>query len=443
MGDYRAKSWWFETLPETIVPNPSLKGSETADVVIIGGGYTGLSTAYHLKKMKPNLDVRVVESDICGYGASGRNGGFSMTLFGLTKGITKLRFNDQNARAAHQYMEQAVDYLHDMITQNEINCDYERSGYLLVGTSPAQEKRIENDFKIIERWGLGGVERWSRERLAEEFKTDFYRVGWFESRCGILNPAKLARGMKELTESTGAVIYESSPVKQFARKEKAGFIVETNEGSLESEYLVFATNAYSILFPQLKNLQRPAFTHIVMSEPLTAEQYDSIGWKNRTGLEDARDLIHYYRLTADNRIIMGGGDVSLTYGTDLDRDLNDAVFAHLENHVTEVFPQLEGLQFTHRWGGPVSITLDMAPVIGYLGEDHKALFSLGCMGHGVSLTTLNGKTIAELIAGEQTERTEMFFVGRRTFPWPPELISYGLSHAVRGFMKAEDKLLYK
>jgi glycine/D-amino acid oxidase-like deaminating enzyme len=443
MTDYRSKSWWLESLPEAITPNPVLAGRETADVAVIGGGYTGLSVGYHLKQLNPDLDVRIIESDVCGYGASGRNGGFSMTLFGLTKGITKFRFNDHKARAAHIYMENAVDYLHEVITQNNIECQYEKSGYLLVGTSPGQVRRVEHDFKIMEKWGLGGVERWDRARLAEEFHTDFYKIGWFEPRCGILNPARLARGMKKLAEAEGAVIYENSPVKSFGRKAGGGFVVKTEQGILESDYLVLATNAYSILFPELKKLQYPAFTHIVMSEPLTPEQYNAIGWKNRAGVEDARDLIHYYRLTADNRIVMGGGDVSLGYGADLDKDLNEQTFAHLKAHVTEVFPQLAGLRFTHQWGGPVSITMDMTPVIGYLGNDKKAIFSMGCIGHGVSLTTYNGKTIAEMITGQQTERTEMFFVGRKVFPWPPNLITYGLGHAVRGFMKLEDRLYYK
>ena len=443
MTDYRSKSWWLESLPQEIIPNPGLSGKEHADVVVIGGGYTGLSVGYHLKQMKPDMDVRIIESDVCGYGASGRNGGFSMTLFGLTKGITKFRFNDEKAKNAHIYMEKSVDYLHEVITQNEIGCDYERSGYLLVGTSPGQVKRVEHDFKIMEKWGLGGVERWERTRLSEEFNTDFYKLGWFEPRCGIVNPAKLARGLKDLAEAQGAVIYENSPVNSFARKTTSGFIVKTDQGEIHSEYLVLATNAYSVLFPQLKKLQFPAFTHIVMSEPLTRDQYDAIGWKNRAGIEDARDLIHYYRLTADNRIVMGGGDVSLGYGTNLDKDLNEKTFTHLKHHVTEVFPQLKGLRFTHEWGGPVSITTDMSPVIGYLGKDKKAIFSMGCIGHGVSLTTMNGRTIAEMITGEKTERTDMFFVGRKVFPWPPDLVTYGLGQAIRGFMKIEDLVYYK
>jgi glycine/D-amino acid oxidase-like deaminating enzyme len=420
-----------------------LDGSNTADVTIIGGGYTGLSAGYHLKKFHPEMDVCLLESDICGYGASGRNGGFSMTLFGLTKGITALRFDHQKARSAHVYMEQAVDYLHDLITTHNIDCDYEQSGYLLVATSPAQIRRIEHDFEIMKKWGLSHhVQRWDKKRLSREFQTDYYSLGWFEPGCGILNPAKLARGMKTLAEKTGVKICEQSPVTGFSRQKDKTFTVSTPSGRIQSRHLVFATNAYSMLFPELRALQRPAFTHIVMTEPLSDAKLQSIGWQSRAGIEDARDLIHYYRLTKDNRIVMGGGDVSLTYGTDLDADLNEKTFAHLESHVTQIFPQLKGIGFTHHWGGPVSVTLDMAPVIGFLGTDQKAIFSMGCIGHGVSMTTQNGRTIAELICGRHTERTNMFFVGRKTLPWPAEPLAFGLSQSVRGFMKLEDRLYY-
>jgi glycine/D-amino acid oxidase-like deaminating enzyme len=443
MSDYASKSWWLESLPEPIVANAPLAGAQKADVTVIGGGYTGLSTACHLKRLDPGIDVRVVEADVCGYGASGRNGGFSMTLFGLTKGITRLRFDDRKARAAHRYMEAAVDGLHALITENRIDCDYERSGYLLVGTSPAQVRRVEHDFEIIEKWGVTGIERWDRQRLAEEFNTDYYQVGWFEPRCGIVQPAKLARGMKALAEKLGARIYENSPVARFSKNTGGGYTVKTATGELRSDYLVLATNAYAVLFPQLRSLQRPVFTHIVMTEPLSADRMARIGWRCRAGVEDARDLIHYYRLTRDNRIAMGGGDVSLTYGDDLDRDLNEKIFAHLERHVTEVFPRLRGIRFTHRWGGPVSVTLDMAPVIGFLGADRTAIFSLGCIGHGVSLSQYNGLTIAELITGRRTWRTGMFFVGRKVLPWPADPVTHGAVHAIRGFMKLEDRIYYK
>ncbi len=157
--------------------------------------------------------------------------------------------------------------------------------------------------------------------------------------------------------------------------------------------LVLATNAYSLLIPQLRRKQAPAFTHIVLTEPLSERHLAEIGWCNRQGIEDARNLVHYYRLTADNRLLMGGSDVSLTYGDDMEHDKNARIFADLERDVVKIFPPLQGVRFTHRWGGPVSVTVDMAPALGYLG-DQRAVYSLGCIGHGVSLAHLNGQTIS-------------------------------------------------
>ncbi len=437
------KSYWLQSLAPAIRPNAELEGEQRADVVVIGGGYTGLSTAFHLKKLDRSIDVKVLESHICGYGASGRNGGFSMTLFGLTKAITQLRFGRERAVAAQRYMEEAVDYLHHLITENKLDCDYEQSGYLLVATSSAQKRRLEHEFKIAERWRLNGIERWDGQRLRREFQTRAYLLGWFEPRCGILHPAKLARAMKRLAESRGAVIYENSPVQRISRTGQGAFRVITEKGVITADAMVLATNAYSIAFPELRALQTPIFTHIVLTEPLSDEQMAAIGWRCRAGIEDARNFIHYYRLTRDNRIAMGGGDVTLTFGRNLNKDINARIFRHLERHLLTIFPQLEGIRFTHRWGGPVSITTDMAPVIGFLGKDRRAVFSLGCIGHGVSMTHYNGLTIAELLCGQSTPRTEMFFVGRKIIPWPPEPVRFALSHLIRGYMKMEDVLLYR
>ncbi len=418
---------------------PALEGEERCDIAIIGGGFTGLSTAFHARRLLPGADVRVLEANVCGFGASGRNGGFSMTLFGLTKGITAFRFGTQKAIAAHHYMEEAVDYLDGIIRKHRIACDYERSGYLLVATSEAQRKRVEHELRLAERWKISGVETWDESRLRAEFSSPLYRLGWYEPRCGILNPAKLARGWMKLAQKTGAHVYENTPVSSIEDTGRE-FRIGTQGGSLRAQRLVFATNAYSILFGQLASKQSPAFTHVVLSEPLTRAQMRSIGWRARCGVEDARNLIHYYRLTKDNRILMGGGDVSIAYGTGLNRDHNAQTFAHLRKHVTEVFPELQGLRFTHAWGGPVSITVDMAPAIGRVGRGGRALYSFGTIGHGVSMTAYNGLTLAEMLAGKTTPRTQMFFVGRRTIPWPPHPIRFPITHAIRAGLRVEDAL---
>ena len=211
-----------------------------------------------------------------------------------------------------------------------------------------------------------------------------------------------------------ARIYEYSPLLKVEKIDRDGYryALKTPKGVLRVKRVVFATNAYSILFPELYKYQTPAFTRIVMTEPLTDEQMESIGWGNRAGIEDVRNFIHYYRLTKDNRIVLGGGDVGVTYGRNMEKDLDRGNFEHLKRYLFWVFPQLKGIKFTHEWGGPVSITMDMTPAIGFI-DDKSMVYALGYIGHGVSATFNVGRTVAELLLNIDTQRTRHFIVGRK------------------------------
>jgi glycine/D-amino acid oxidase-like deaminating enzyme len=178
---------------------------------------------------------------------------------------------------------------------------------------------------------------------------------------------------------------------------------------------------------------------MVVTDPLTTAQLEPIGWKNRQGIEDARNLVHYFRLTVDDRLTMGGSDVSIAYGRDMDRDLNESTFQNLERDIVWLFPSLNGARITHRWGGPVSVPVDLAPAMGHLG-DQRAVYSLGCVGHGVSMTHLNGRTLADLVLERKTDLTDTWFVDRRLIPWPPEPLRLVASQAIRGYLKVEDAL---
>jgi glycine/D-amino acid oxidase-like deaminating enzyme len=265
-----------------------------------------------------------------------------------------------------------------------------------------------------------------------------YLGAWWEPRCGILNPAKLAWGWAEVIRPMGVEVYENTPVAEIARENGKVRLVTPN-GTVRADKVVMATNAWSHFFKDLKRKQIPVWTHIVMTEPLKETHFNEIGWQNRQGIEDARNLVHYYRLTADNRLVMGGRDVSLSYGTDMEKDLNPVTFEGLRDDVHELFPVLKDIRFTHEWGGPVSVPLDMAPAIGYVG-DKNVVYSLGTVGHGVSMTQLNGRTVADLILEHKTDLTDVFFVNRRTIPWPPEPLRNLTIKAILGYMHWEDRI---
>jgi glycine/D-amino acid oxidase-like deaminating enzyme len=262
--------------------------------------------------------------------------------------------------------------------------------------------------------------------------------GWHEPRCGLIDPAKLVRELKRVVEARGGAVFEQTPVEEVNRVE-GGFHLHTRGGLVRADRVVFATNGWSGRFPQLRRRQMPAFTHVVVTEPLSAAQREAIGWAGRQGLEDARNMIHYFRLTPDDRILIGGNDVTLPFGRGMQHDLNARVFARLEARLARMFPALGEVRVADRWGGPVSVPLDMVPAIGFVG-DRRAVYSLGCMGHGVSLTHLNGKTIADLLLERDTELTRTWFVGRRVLPWPPEPLRFVAASAVRAALRLQDAL---
>jgi glycine/D-amino acid oxidase-like deaminating enzyme len=436
MNDHRDKSYWLENYGP-YSPSPPLEGDLDVDVAIIGAGYTGLSTALNLRKDQPGLKVVVLEAEVVGYGASGRNGGFSMTLFGLEPAVTKAIFGHQRTIEAHRYMERAVDYVDGLINGYDLQSGYWFPGFLRAATTPVYVKRIQNDFNILSSLGITGIEWLEAGEIRAEVNSPRFLGGWWEPRCGLLDPAKHVRELKRIAQEEGALILEYTPVSEIIREEN--FTLITPRGKVAAEKIAFATNVYSHLVPELKSKKVPAFTHMVITEPLKEEHFADIGWVNRQGIEDARNLVHYFRLTVDKRLAMGGSDISISYGRDMDCDRNERIFMDLERDITWLFPILMGIKLTHRWGGPVSVPVDLAPAIGYIG-DQRAVYSLGCLGHGVSMAHLNGRTLKGLILEIDTELTDVWFVNRRLIPWPPEPLRLILSHAIRGYLWIEDAI---
>ncbi len=436
MLDHRDKSFWLATYGD-YTPEPPLQGESKLDIAIIGGGFTGLSTAFNLRLADPGLSVAVLEAEIVGFGASGRNGGFSMTLFGLEPAVTKAIFGHQRTVDAHRYMERAVDYVDQLVKQYNLQSDYWYPGFLRAATTPGYARRIQHDLEILTSMGIGGISWIESDQIKSEVNSPRFLGGWWEPRSGLLNPARQVRELKRLAMQFGALVYENTPVTEIHRGSE--FTLVTPQGKLIAKKIIFATNAYSHLFPELRRRQVPAFTHMIVTEPLSPAQLEPIGWHNRQGIEDARNLVHYFRLTIDNRLAMGGSDVSLAYGGDMEHDLNDVTFAGLERDITWLFPHLKGVKITHRWGGPVSVPIDMAPAIGFIG-DQRAIFSLGCVGHGVSMTHLNGSLLSDLALERKTDLTDVWFVNRRMIPWPPEPLRMLASQAILGYLHLEDAM---
>lgn len=435
MGAYDDKGLWHATYGE-YEPGPPLRGSVDADVAIVGGGFTGMATAYYLLKEDPSLKVAVLEQEVVGYGASGRNGSFAMTVVGLGLDLlAKIKGRDR-AIQAQRYLERAVDTVGELVVAEDLDCDYIRPGFLRMATTPAYVEKIRHEIEFAHSLGIEGIEWLDRDEARARVSSDHYLGAWWEPRMALVNPLKLVREMKRVVTGLGAEVYEHTPVGSIERNGR--ILLKTPGGTVNAEKMVLATNAYSHLLPGTGRKQVPAWTYVVATEPLSEEQLGPIGWDGFEGVEDARNLIHYYRRTPDDRLLMGGGPVGFGFGRSMDHDANPAAWRHLEEHIVDLFPSLAGARIEHRWGGPFSVTTDLTPALGYLG-DSRSVYSVGCIGHGVAMTHLNGQVIRDLLLERHTELTDHFFVNRRVIPWPPEPIRRGVSEALRGYLTLEDR----
>lgn len=435
---YRTRSFWQEGAPP-YEPVPPLEGDRRTDVAIIGGGFAGLWTAYHLKTEQPSLEVAVLEQEVAGYGASGRNGGFAMALLGRSLHDLKEQFGPAEALEAHKSVAAAVDGIGRFGKENAVDFDYEKNGVITVSTMAWQDATIENDVKAAQEMGIQDVRFLDGEAVRDMVHSPTYRCGHEERACAILNPAKLAGGLARVVRKKGVALYEGTPVRE-VRSTEGAVEVQTEGGLLRAQKVVLATNAYSVHFPHIARWVIPLYTYIVLTEPLTPDQWDSIGWKGRQGIEDRLGGFHYYRPTVDGRIAWGGEAFPYHYrsgiGPQFDQD--ESVFARLRESFAYTFPTLSDVKFTHSWGGPVGITIRFVPTFGTL-EGGRVHYGVGHCGHGVAPTYVGGEILRDLVLDRETERTNLCFVKRQAVAFPREPLRYLATASTLRYMERQDR----
>ena len=343
---------------------------------------------------------------------------------------------------AHRYAQQAVAWVKRLIEEHDLDSDYRHTGMLRVSYSPAQLKRLRKTFALMQQLGIDDdCSFWPETQLAGEFQTKRYLGAIHERETGILNPCKHARALKQLALASGAEVYERTAAEHIERS--GGKVrVRTPAGRVTCDRLVLATNAYSCMLsgvPQLRSRQIPMWTFQVVTAPLSAAQWESLGWRGQQSFEDNRQLVHYFRPTVDGRITMGGGDVATHSRRHMDHDFAPGIWRHCEAHLRWIYPQLAEVPTEYRWGGPVSVNVDMAPEIGTIG-DERIIYSTGCIGHGVSLTHLNGRLIADLLGGRKSALTDFWIVNRKAVPWPPDSLTFLGRNVIHRGLQAWDYL---
>jgi glycine/D-amino acid oxidase-like deaminating enzyme len=415
---------------------PAVEGAVNVDVAVIGGGYTGLSTAYHLKVADPGLDIAVLEAETAGFGASGRNAGFVMTLFGSSVGLMKLLHGKKRIREAHDFMVDAIHSLEEMISENGIDCDYQRSGFLRVATTPSYASRIRHELDFFQSLGINGLEWVDRPWLDARVRSPGFLGACWEPGCGSLNPMKWLEALRELASARGAKLYEGTRVTK-VRRQAGRYVLTTPRGTVTADKIVYATNGYTHLIPGMRSRQTPAFTYIIVTDPLTPEQLATIGWAGRETIEDGRSFMHFYRLLPDRRLLVGGGPGHVPFAGGMNHDSSPKAWSHLEHFIGETFPALRGIRIAHRWGGAFSMTSNFTPQVGTL-DGGGVIYSVGCTGHGVALTQMNGRIIRDLVLGQKTELTDLWFVNQRTIPMPPEPVLSLVTKSVATAMAIDD-----
>jgi glycine/D-amino acid oxidase-like deaminating enzyme len=442
---YEEKSFWTRDWgPYT--PNPPLNESIQVDVAVVGGGFLGLNTAREFKKDNPNARVVIVEADVIGWGPSGRNAGFSTTLFGLDPDVTKLLWGTQKATDAARYTIKAVDYTRQIIEENRLDSDYSHPGLLRVAYSEPQVKTLKKTYELYQEFGVAeemGLHWLSKDELRNEFNSPLFTLGLADNQAGLLHPCKHVRELKRLAMEVNVEIYERTPVQTIERQGN-GVLLTLPNVTVTADKVVLATNAYTHLLNGPKAVRRrqfPVWTGVVVTERLSEEQWASVGWANRQGFEDARQLIHYFRPTTDGRIVIGGEDIWAPWGSRrrMDFDYAPRVWQSLESHLKHMFPSLAGVEIAYRWSGPVSFNFDMAPEIGYCG-DERIICWTGCFGQGLALTHLNGRLVADLLNDAKTELTDFWIVNRKAIRLPSKTLSFLGTHLMRASMRMMDRL---
>ncbi|QZP18918.1 MULTISPECIES: NAD(P)/FAD-dependent oxidoreductase [Pseudomonas] len=443
MPAWRTISLWMDQLDDPLQARPTLEHDLDVNVAIIGAGYTGLWTAYYLKRQAPELKIAIIEAQTAGFGASGRNGGWLMgNLLGEDRLLAGL--NPEQRRASFDLLHAIPDEVAQVLAREGIDCDYRKGGVLYCAARyPEQEGSLRRYLEKLYAQGLTEADyRWlGPQQLAEQIRIAKPYGGIYAPHVATINPAKLVRGLARVVESMGVTIYENSPVTHW----QSGSL-RTAKASVRAAWVVPAVEGYATTLPPLGRYQLPVQSLIVATEPLPASTWDEIGLSHGQAFSESSRQVTYGQRTADNRLVFGArGGYQFAGKLRHDFDLTDSEVELRRYLFGELFPQLKNVRISHSWGGNLGMSRNFRP---HMLCDHKTGIALsgGYGGEGVGATNLGGRTLADLILGRDTPLTHQPWVIRERGlealkPWEPEPCRWlGYNAIIRSFVH-EDQVL--
>jgi glycine/D-amino acid oxidase-like deaminating enzyme len=427
--------FWLDR-PDAPAAREPLRGDAACDLAVIGGGFSGLWTALLAKDANPGRSVVLIEGNRIGWAATGRNGGFCEAS--LTHGADNGRERFPAEFGTLQRLgAENLDAIEAAIGTYGIDCDFERAGSITVATEDYQVASLRES---AESAASGGVTFLDAEAVRAEVNSPTYLAGLEdkEGSAGV-QPARLAWGLADACERLGIRIAERTPATGLA-SDADGVTVRTRRGVLRARRVALGTNAFPSLIRRLRSYIVPVYDYVLVTEPLSPAQLAAVGWQNRQGVGDAGNQFHYYRLTPDNRILWGGYDAIYHFGRTMRAayDQRPDTFARLAGHFFTTFPQLEGIGFSHRWGGAIDTC---SRFCAFFGTAHRGrvAYALGYTGLGVAATRFGARVMLDLLSGEPTELTQLRMVRSKPVPFPPEPLAYLGVQATRWSLAQADR----
>ncbi len=432
MPPQQALSLWHATAPadELALVRPALDGDLDVDIAIVGGGFTGLWTAYYLHLAEPRLRIAILEGNVVGFGASGRNGGWCSSLLPMSlEAIAHERGDDQASRL-QRAMYDTVDEIAAVTAAEGIDCHFAKGGYVQLARTPLQAQRIRAEVDSTRRFGIGDDDyRWlTPDEARQHVGASRVHGAAFTPHCAAIHPLRLARGLARAVERQGTTIFENTRVSEIA----VGRAV-TSAGTVAADVVVRATEAFT---PHLKGMRRtvaPIYSLMIATDPLPTGAFEQIGLRQRQTFNDARRMIIYGQRTADDRLAFGGRGAPYHFASAIkpEFDRNDTVRVRLADTLRDLFPVLADAEFTHHWGGAVAAPRDWWCSVGYDPTTTMA-WAGGYVGDGVATTNLAGRTLAHLITANASDLTTLPWVGHRSRRWEPEPLRWiGINTMVR------------
>ncbi|WP_371479340.1 NAD(P)/FAD-dependent oxidoreductase [Kitasatospora sp. NBC_00315] len=422
LSDARPTPFWLEDpgRPEAL---PALVGDTGCDLLVVGGGYTGLWTALIAKERDPSLDVVLIEGNEIGWAASGRNGGFCAASLTHGFGNGLQRWPGELAELERQGAAN-LQAIEDTLKRYGIDAEWERTGEIDVATQPHQLEELHEIAEAVAGYGLDLTVLDADALRAEVDSPTFLGGIWDKEGVAMVHPAKLAWGLKQACLGQGVRIFERTRGTDLA-EHGTGMAVRTPYGRVFARRVALGTNVFPSLVKRVRPYVVPVYDYALMTEPLSDEQLASIGWSGRQGLGDSANKFHYFRLSADNRILWGGYDAVYQFGGRVreEYDQRPETFRTLSGNFFRCFPQLVGLRFTHAWGGAIDTCTRFSAFFdtAYRG---RVAYAAGYTGLGVGATRYGAEVMLDLLAGERTERTALEMVRSKPLPFPPEPVRW-------------------